>query len=58
MKLTTFVQSQGFVVLALLIGCAAGAMYAQNEPILVPDVVDYAEIASHFARRTARMDRR
>jgi hypothetical protein len=44
MKLTTFVQSQGFVVLALLIGCAAGATYAQNEPILVPDVVEYAKL--------------
>src|SRR5437764_12873410 len=39
MKLTTFVQPQGFFVLTLLIGCAAGAMYAQNEPLLVPDGV-------------------
>ena len=44
MKLTTFVQPQRFFVLTLLISCAAGAMYAQNEPILVPDVVDYAKL--------------
>src|SRR6266566_492380 len=31
-------------VLALLISCAAGTMYAQNEPMLVPDVVDYAKL--------------
>ena len=44
MKLTTFVQPQRFFVLTLLISCAAGAMYAQNEPILVPDVVDYEKL--------------
>src|SRR5437016_11799499 len=44
MKLTTFVQPQRFLVLALLVSCAAGAMYAQNEPILVPDVVDYEKL--------------
>ncbi len=44
MKLTTFVQPQRFFVLTLLISCAAGAIYAQNEPILVPDVVDYAKL--------------
>src|SRR5438874_7835393 len=44
MKLTTFVQPQRFLVLTLLISCAAGATYAQNEPILVPDVVDYAKL--------------
>src|SRR5438128_10235618 len=44
MKLTTFVQPQRFFVLTLLISCAAGAMYAQNEPILVPDVVDYQKL--------------
>jgi len=27
-----------------MISCAAGAIYAQNEPILVPDVVDYAKL--------------
>ncbi len=44
MKLTTFVQPQRFFVLTLLISCAACAMYAQNEPILVPDVVDYEKL--------------
>ena len=44
MKLTIFVQPQRFLVLTLLISCAAGATYAQNEPILVPDVVDYAKL--------------
>src|SRR5204862_7129799 len=44
MKLTTFVQPQRFLVLTLLISCAAGAVYAQNEPILVLDVVDYAKL--------------
>jgi hypothetical protein len=33
-----------FFALALLISCAASAMYAQNEPILVPDVVDYSKL--------------
>ncbi len=27
-----------------MISCAASAIYAQNEPILVPDVVDYAKL--------------
>jgi hypothetical protein len=27
-----------------MISCAAGAIYAQNEPILVPDVVDYEKL--------------
>jgi hypothetical protein len=31
-------------VLALLICFATGAAYAQNEPILVPDVVDYQKL--------------
>jgi len=44
MKLTIFVQLQRFLVLTLLTICAAGAIYAQNEPILVPDVVDYAKL--------------
>jgi len=44
MTLTALVHPQRFLVLALLISCAAGAMYAQNEPILVPDVVDYAKL--------------
>ena len=33
-----------FFALALMISCAASAIYAQNEPILVPDVVDYAKL--------------
>jgi hypothetical protein len=33
-----------FFALTLMIGCAAGAIYAQDEPILVPDVVDYAKL--------------
>ena len=44
MKLTALVHLQRFFALALLISCAAGAMYAQNEPMLVPDVVDYAKL--------------
>ncbi len=44
MKLTILVYRQRFLVLALLISCAAGAIYAQNEPMLVPDVVDYAKL--------------
>src|SRR5438067_5407087 len=44
MKLTAPVHPQRFFALALLISCAAGAMYAQNEPMLVPDVVDYAKL--------------
>jgi hypothetical protein len=34
----------GFVALALLISFATGLTYAQNEPILVPDVVDYEKL--------------
>jgi hypothetical protein len=34
----------GLFALAWLIRCAATALYAQNEPILVPDVVDYSKL--------------
>jgi hypothetical protein len=34
----------GFFALALLISFATGLTYAQNEPILVPDVVDYEKL--------------
>ena len=34
----------GFFALALLISCAVGAAYTQNEPILVPDAVDYQKL--------------
>jgi len=44
MKPMTLVHLQRFFVLALLVSFAAGATYAQNEPILVPDVVDYAKL--------------
>ena len=47
MKAMTRVYSParaGFFALALLISCAVGTAYAQNEPILVPDVVDYAKL--------------
>src|SRR6266446_377448 len=44
MKSTAFVYRRRFFALALMISCAAGAIYAQNEPILVPDVVDYAKL--------------
>ena len=44
MKLTAPVHLQRFFALALLISCAAGMLYAQNEPMLVPDVVDYAKL--------------
>jgi hypothetical protein len=44
MKPTILVHPQRFFLLALLINCAAGVMYAQNEPMLVPDVVDYAKL--------------
>jgi len=46
MKPTPLVHPQRLFALALLISCAAGAMYAQNEPILVPDVVDYGKLLS------------
>jgi len=44
MKSTALVYRRRFFALVLLISCAAGAIYAQNEPILVPDVVDYAKL--------------
>ena len=47
MKAMTRVYSParaGFLALALMISCVASAIYAQNEPILVPDVVDYAKL--------------
>jgi hypothetical protein len=34
----------GFFALALLISCVVGWAYAQNEPILVPDAVDYQKL--------------
>jgi hypothetical protein len=34
----------GFFALTLLISSAIGATYAQNEPILVPDAVDYQKL--------------
>src|SRR6266581_9770609 len=44
MKSMALVHPLRFFALVLLISCAAGAIYAQNEPILVPDVVDYAKL--------------
>ena len=44
MKATDLVYRRRFFVLALTISCAASAVYAQNEPLLVPDVVDYAKL--------------
>jgi len=44
MKSTALVYRRRFFALALMISSAAGAIYAQNEPILVPDVVDYAKL--------------
>jgi len=44
MKPTDLVYRQRFFALALMISCAASAVYAQNEPMLVPDVVDYAKL--------------
>jgi hypothetical protein len=47
MKSTARVCSQavaGFFALALLISLITGIAYAQNEPILVPDVVDYQKL--------------
>ena len=38
------VYRRRFFALALMISCVASAIYAQNEPILVPDVVDYAKL--------------
>jgi len=34
----------GFVALALLISCAVRTAYTQNEPILVPDAIDYQKL--------------
>ena len=34
----------GFLALALLTSCAVGTAYNQNEPILVPDAVDYQKL--------------
>ena len=34
----------GFLALALLSSCAVGTAYTQNEPILVPDAVDYQKL--------------
>ena len=44
MKSTALAYRRRFFALALMISCAASAIYAQNEPILVPDVVDYAKL--------------
>lgn len=44
MKPIALVFRRRFFALALMISCAAGAIYAQNEPILVPDVVDYEKL--------------
>src|SRR6266478_1090627 len=44
MKLMALVPRHRFFVLALLISCAVSAMYAQNEPVLVPDVIDYPKL--------------
>src|SRR5438477_12392301 len=44
MKPMTLVHPRRFFVRALRVSFAAGAMYAQNEPMLVPDVVDYAKL--------------
>src|SRR6266511_3388507 len=44
MKLTILGHRLRFFALALLISGAAGAASAQNEPILVPDSVDYQKL--------------
>src|SRR5213594_4225923 len=47
MKSATCVCSQahaGFLVLTLLAGVSLGIVQAQNEPILVPDAVDYQKL--------------
>src|SRR5438034_11328032 len=47
MKSATCVCSQahpGFLVLALLAGVVLGAVQAQNEPILVPEAVEYQKL--------------
>jgi len=38
------VARAGFFALALLVSFGAGASYAQNEPVLVPDAVDYQKL--------------
>jgi hypothetical protein len=44
MKSMALVHPLRFFALALMIICAASTTYAQNEPMLVPDVVDYAKL--------------
>jgi hypothetical protein len=44
MKSMALVHPLGFFALLLTISCAASTSYAQNEPMLVPDVVDYAKL--------------
>jgi hypothetical protein len=44
MKSMALVHPLRFFALALMISCAASTTYAQNEPMLVPDVVDYAKL--------------
>src|SRR5213080_4133789 len=34
----------GFLALALLVSSGAGTSYSQNEPVLVPNVVDYSKL--------------
>src|SRR5437773_4419243 len=34
----------GFLALALLVSSGAGTSYSQNEPVLVPDAVDYQKL--------------
>jgi hypothetical protein len=44
MKLTTLGHRLQFLALALLISCVASTVSAQDEPILVPDSVDYQKL--------------
>src|SRR6266853_5643419 len=44
MKPMALAYRRRFFALILMISCAASTTYAQNEPILVPDVVDYAKL--------------
>jgi hypothetical protein len=44
MKSMALVHPLRLFALALTISCAASTSYAQNEPMLVPDVVDYAKL--------------
>src|SRR5437667_4571788 len=39
-----FAARTGFFVRTLLIGVGVGTSYAQNEPVLVPDAVDYQKL--------------